>query len=193
VQIFIFRDNPLKYTDPDGRTPKKHTELSKGRLKAEFSDMFGGSISMGIAVEVTVNLGALFKVNANLDLGSTETTQDKNGLNSTDTVGAGLTLDVLGFGQIGGEITKVAPASDSDSFFDHVGNAWQNGTTEGGITASINVKGSGITADKDNDLKVEVGAKAGVGFKIWLNLTEVKDLAGYVFESAKSSLKQAME
>jgi RHS repeat-associated protein len=159
-------NNPVKYVDPDGREPIKHTELSKGRMKAEFLDMFGGSIKIGIVLEVSANLGALFKLNAKLDLGSTETTQDKNGPNSTDAVGAGLTLDVLGFGEIGGEISKAASASNSDSFFDHVENAWQNGTTEGGLAASINVRGSGIMADKDNDLKLEMGAQAGVGFKV---------------------------
>ena len=183
-------NNPVKYTDPDGRNPKKHSELTQGRLKAELLDIFGGSIKTGLGAQIKLNFAALLKINASIDFGSLESVQDKNGLNSTDTAGFCLSLDVLGFGEIGGEFSKTAPASDSDLFIDHVINAWQNGETRAGVTASINIKGAGITGDENNDLKIEVGGQLGFGFRVWLNLTEAVDFLEYGLGLLKSLVTQ---
>ena len=172
-------NNPVIYIDPDGRNPKNHSELTQGRFKAELLDIFGGSVKMGLGAQINLNLATLLKINAGIDLGSMESVQDKNGLNSTDTAGVHLAVEVLGFGEIGGEFSRTAPASDSDSFIDHVVNAWQNGETRAGVTASINVRGVGLTGDDNNDLKIEVGGQLGVGFRVWLNLTEAVDFLEY--------------
>ena len=183
-------NNPVKYIDPDGEKPKQHTELTKGRAKAEMLDIFGASIKTGLGVKFTGNLIALIKINIGIDLGSLESVQDKNGLNSFDTAGFFLTLDVLGFGEIGAEFSKTAPASNTNSFFDNVKNAWQNGKTKVGGVASFFIKGANITADDDNDLKIDIGGQLGVGFKVWINLTEVKDLIRYGGGLLKATLTQ---
>jgi hypothetical protein len=109
-------NNPVKYLDPNGLETKSHDD-KKGfdRGVSEFKDSFGVSVKAGISFGVKYTLFGFLKINAEVDLGFMEVTQDKNGLVDMDTVGINITIDPLEMGEAGIKVEK--SASESDDFF----------------------------------------------------------------------------
>jgi hypothetical protein len=71
-------------------------------------------------------------------------------------------------------------------FFDHVENAWKNGTSDGiGLAGSLPVGNASLTGD--DDVKPEVGAQFGFGGKAWLNLTELIDFGKFIINSLRNN------
>jgi RHS repeat-associated protein len=181
-------NDPVNWRDPwglnasdirNGNNILQHTNLSGlERVKAELSDIFGGSFTMGINAGASIKVGGIFSIDVGVDLGSSTTTQDKNGRNSVDTVGIVASVNIMNFGNIGLQGSKTAPASSSNSFFDHVENAWTNGTSKTNVDGTINVNGANLKAN-GNNLTLGVGAQFGVGIEAWVNISEAIDAVEY--------------
>jgi RHS repeat-associated protein len=166
----------------------QHTNLSGlERTKAEISDIFGVSFTMGINAGASIKVGGILAIDVGVDLGSNTVTQDKNGLNSIDTIGIDASLNILNFGDIGLQGSKVAPASSSDSFLDHVINAWTNGTSTIAANGNINIKGANLAAN-GNNLILGVGAQLGVGMEVWVNISESIDAIHYGIQSLQDHI-----
>ncbi|MDR1700358.1 MAG: hypothetical protein LBR68_04125 [Lachnoclostridium sp.] len=178
-------NNPVKYLDPDGRSPKSHIDKQgTERIKAEAKDMFGLSIKYGLSGGGTIRAFGLIKISLDVDAGSLEVTQDKNGLDSKNTAGISLEIEALDKVGISAGKSIETPASDSDEFIDHIVNVYKNGEVKNDAEGIFNIKGPvKLTAEADGDTKFEVGAQFGIGGKVWFNATEFVDFLKYLFSN----------
>ena len=175
-------NNPVKYTDPDGKVTQ-HTELEgKERLKQEAKDIYGLTFKYGLFGSFKFSLfQKIFNFEAEVNITASEITDDHYGFNNVDT--AGLFIKVEAFGIISFTAGKKIETKgiNSEKFLDHLMNTYKNGKPSNDLKGLINIKGPLAIKldDKDNDVKVGVGGGACVGIDAWINVSEIYDFVKY--------------
>jgi hypothetical protein len=156
VQIFVFRDNPLKYTDPNGMADEENTNLLK-----EFFDIFSLDIKVGLGVDLSIIS------DVNFDLFSLQGTFSTEGYKESFSQGIGAWI--IGFEQ-------TAPIIEGQSAID----AFRySGTKEANI-------GPVAFGDNGTDLKISFGAQAVIGFKLNISVKETLDFFDKSYSKIKS-------
>jgi RHS repeat-associated protein len=150
-------NNPVKYTDPDGREDEENISLLK-----EFFDIFSLDIKVGIGLDLSIIS------DVNIDLFSLQGTLSSEGYE--EYFSQGVSAWIVGFEQ-------TAPLVEGQSAID----AFRySGTKEGNI-------GPFRFGDNGIDLKFSFGAQAVIGIKLNISGKEILDFfnKSYTQESKK--------
>ena len=169
-------NNPVKYTDPDGKITKHEDLNGTDRIKAELKDIVQGSFKYGVFASGSITLWGVIDAGAELNLGRVELSGSiNNDVKTKEAIGINLELGVLNFvkGNLNLEKSREVPADEE------IGNYLQmvkDIYSKGELTPDIGGK-IGQISSSAQDEDVKVGGEAGlfVGIGLWLNLSEIKD------------------
>ena len=169
-------NNPVKYTDPDGKITKHEDLNGTDRIKAELKDIVQGSFKYGVFASGSITLWGVIDAGAELNLGRVELSGSiNNDVKTKEAIGINLELGVLNFvkGNLSLEKSREVPADEE------IGNYLQMVKviySKGELTPDIGGK-IGQISSSAQDENVKVGGEVGlfVGIGLWLNLSEIKD------------------
>ncbi|MCF0242016.1 MAG: RHS repeat-associated core domain-containing protein, partial [Treponema sp.] len=169
-------NNPVKYTDPDGRITQHKDLKGSDRAKAELKDIVQCSLKYGLFASISATVWEVLNIGAEVDAGSVEVSGSLNDdVKTTESAGIGIELGVLDFlkGKLSVEKSRELPDGEEfDDFTQVLKDIYTKGEVSPDIEASI---GPLSTSAADEDVKVGVEAGLGVGIGMWINLSEIKD------------------
>ena len=172
-------NNPVKYTDPDGKITKHKDLNGTDRIKAELKDIVQGSFKYGVFASGSITLWGVIDAGAELNLGRVELSGSiNNDVKTKETIGINLELEVLNFvkGNLSLEKSREVPANEEiGNYLQMVKDIYSKGELTPDIGGKIGKRGQISSSAQDEDVKVggEVGLFVGIG--LWLNLSEIKD------------------
>jgi hypothetical protein len=150
-------NNPVKYTDPDGRDDEDNINIFK-----EFGDILSINIKMGLGFDLS------FISDVNVDLLSMQGTFSSEGYKSEATIGVGSWI-------VGYE--KTAPNIQNLSAFDSLR---YYGKQEGNI-GPLRFGENGL------DFVFSFGGQAIIGLKLNISSKEILDFVGKIFDKTHGS------
>lgn len=97
LQLYHYAgNNPIKYTDPDGKITQHKDLNGKERTKAELKDIINGSFRCGLFASAHASLWEVMNFQAEVDLGSVEISGSLNKNNiTTESAGISMGMSVL--------------------------------------------------------------------------------------------------
>ena len=162
-------NNPVKYTDPDGREVISHNDKNGfSKFISELGDCFEISASLGFVAGISLNMGPIVSADVEIDLGSRNETINKYGTKNTDSLGCVIDLSIFDFVGAGLYGKKEAPTDNNKGVY---ANLSERGDLK--TDAWIGIKN--LTSNNE-DLKLSVGIKALIGLEISVDIMEVLDL-----------------